>query len=74
MFNLMRPWFYMGTKCQADLWHFIQGHSFALPHTYLNIFFTEITGLFDRLFIRFLGHLTKMAAAPINGKTKYVLL
>ena len=40
------------TKSQADLWPFIQGHSFGLPHTYLNICFSEITGLFDGLFIR----------------------
>ena len=43
----MRPQFYISTKCQADLWPFIQGHSFGLPHTYLNIFSSEITGLFD---------------------------
>ena len=43
-------------------------------YTYLNIFFIEITGLFDRLFIWLLGHLTKMAAAPIYGKTDYVSL
>ena len=30
---------------------FIQGHSFGPPHTYLNIFFFEITGLFNGLFI-----------------------
>ena len=40
----------LSTKCQADLWPFIQGHSFGLPHTYLNICFSEITGLFDWLF------------------------
>ena len=48
----MRRWFYISTKCLADLWPFIQGHSFGLPHTYINIFFSEITGLFDGLFIR----------------------
>ena len=42
----------LSTKCQADLWPFIQCHSFGLPHTYLNICFSEITGLFDGLFIR----------------------
>ena len=30
----------------------IQGHSFGLPHTYLNIFSSEITGLFHGIFIR----------------------
>ena len=35
MFNIMRPWSYISTKCQADLWPFVQGHSFGLPHTYL---------------------------------------
>ena len=42
----------LSTKCQADLWPFIKGYSFGLPHTYLNICFSEITGLFDGLFIR----------------------
>ena len=42
----------LSTKSQADLWPFIPGHSFGLPHTYLNICFSEITGLFDGLFIR----------------------
>ena len=51
MFNLIRQWFYICTKCQADLWPFIQCHSFGLPHTYQNIGFSEITGLFDGLFI-----------------------
>ena len=41
----------LSIKSQADLWPFIQGHSFGLPHTYLNIRFSEITGLFDGLFI-----------------------
>ena len=65
MFNLMRKCFYIrvSTKCQADLRLFIQCHSFGVPHTYLNIGFSEITGLFDGVFIRiFLSHLTKMAA------------
>ena len=42
----------LSTKFQADLWPFIQGHSFGLPNTYPSIFFSEITGLFDGLFIR----------------------
>ena len=41
----MRQWFYFSTKCHADLWPFIQCHSFELPHPYLNIGFSEITGL-----------------------------
>ena len=58
---------HISTKCQADLWPFIQGHSFGLSHTYLNIFSLEITRLFDVVLIRFfLGHLTKMAATPIK--------
>ena len=60
MFNLMRQWFYISTKCQADLRPLIQGHSFGPPHTYLNIFFSEITGLLDCL-----GYWTKMAATLI---------
>ena len=47
MFRLMRPWFYISAKCQAELWHCIEGQSFRLPHTYLNIFFSEITWLFE---------------------------
>ena len=50
--NLIRQWFYISTKCQADMWPFILGHSFGLPYIYLNIFFSEITGLFDGVFIR----------------------
>ena len=62
-------------QMQADLWPFIQCHSFGLPDTYLNICFSEITGLFDGVSIRtFIGHLTKMAGNPIYGKTKHVLL
>ena len=57
---------YLSTKCQADLWPFIQGHSFGLPHTYLNIFFSEITGLFDGLFIRLLRSLDQ----NVYGKNK----
>ena len=56
MFNLMRPWFYISTECQADLWPFIQGH-------YLNIFFSEITGLFDRL-IRLFRSLDQNGCSP----------
>ena len=37
--NLMRRCFYISTKCQADLWPFIKGHSFGLPHSYLKIFY-----------------------------------
>ena len=43
--------FYISIVCQADMWHFIQGHLFGLPHTYLNIFFSEITWLFELKFI-----------------------
>ena len=50
MFNIMRQWFYISTKCQADLCPFIQGHSFGLSHKYLNIFFSEITRLFKLKF------------------------
>ena len=50
MFNLMKQWFYNSTKCQADLWHVIQGHSFGLPYTYLNSFFSEITWLLELKF------------------------
>ena len=65
----------LSTKCQADLWPFIQGHSFGLPHTYLDICFSEITGLFDGLFIRLFKSLgTKMSATPIYGKTKFAPL
>ena len=55
----MKQW---NTKCQADLWLLIQGHTFGPPHTYLNIFFSEITELLD-----YLGYWTKMAATPIYG-------
>ena len=65
---------FISTKCQADLWPFIQCHSFGLPHTYINIGFSEITGLFDGVIIRFLSHLAKMAATPMYDKTKFVLL
>ena len=51
------------TKCQADLWPLIQGHSFGPPHTYLIIFLSELTGVLDCL-----GHLTKMAATPYMVK------
>ena len=54
------------TKCQADLWPFVQGYSFGLPHTYLNIFFSEITGLFDGLFIRLFRSLDQ----NVYGKNK----
>ena len=61
--NLLRQWL---KKYQMSS----QGPSFGLPHTYLNIFFSEITGLFDGLFIDCLGHLTKMYMV----KTKFVPL
>ena len=54
----------LSTKCQADLWPFIQGHSFGLPHTYLNICFSEITGLFDGLFIRLFKSLDQNVCNP----------
>ena len=54
----------LSTKCQADLWPFIQGHSFGLPHTYLNICFSEITGLFDWLFIRLFKSLDQNVCNP----------
>ena len=49
---LYKYWFYISTECQADLWPFIQGHSFGLPHDdkYLNIFFSEITWLYKLKF------------------------
>ena len=61
------------TKFQADLWPFIQGHSFGLPHTYLNICFSEITGLFDGLFIRLFKSLDQNVC-NIYGKTIFVPL
>ena len=56
-------WFMFATM---DPVTFYPRHSFGLPHTYLNIFLAEITGLFDGLFIIVLGHLTKMAVTPIK--------
>ena len=41
---------------------------------FLNTFFSEIIGLFDGVFKIVLGHMTKMAAIPIYGKTKSVSL
>ena len=43
-------------QMSADLWPFIQGNSFGLPHTFLNIFPSEITGLFDGVFIIGITH------------------
>ena len=43
---------YRYQKCQADLSPFIRFHSFGLPHTNINIDFSEITGLFNGVFIR----------------------
>ena len=68
----MRQWFILSTKSQADLLPFIQGNSFRLPHTYLNIFFSEITGLFDDYSLDCLGHLTKMAAPPYMAKQNLI--
>ena len=70
------------SKGQTDFLNFIQGHSFwtELPNTYLKIFSQKILGFhmeysLDKNFIDItfvLGYLTKMAATPIYGKTKYV--
>ena len=54
----------LSTNCQADLWPFIKGHSFGLPHTYLNICFSEITWLFDGLFIRLFKSLDQNVCNP----------
>ena len=64
----MRQWLYISTKCQANLRLFIQGHSFGLPQTYISKY------LFLGNHWDCLGHLTKMGATPIYGKTKYVSL
>ena len=45
MLNLIKRWFYISTKGQADLSP--KATHFGLPHTYLNIFFSEIIGLFE---------------------------
>ena len=37
---------------------------FLMPHTYLNIFFSEITGLFDGLFIRLFRSLDQNGCNP----------
>ena len=66
MFNLMRPRFYIISKCQADLWPFIQGQTFWLPHTYLNIFIQKSLGCLMEYSLDCLGHSTKMAVAPIK--------
>ena len=68
MLNLMRQWLYINTKCQANLRPFIQAHSFELPQTYIS------KHLFLGNHWDCLGHLTKMGATPIYGKTKYVSL
>ena len=54
----------LSTKSQADLWPFIQGHSFGLPHTYLSICFSKITGLFDGLFIKLFKSLHQNVCSP----------
>ena len=41
---------------------------------YLNIFFSEITGLFDGLFIRVFRSLDQNGCNPIYGKLKFVPL
>ena len=69
---IMRQWFYISTKCQADMWPFIQGHSFGLPHTYLNIFFSEITGLFVGVSLDCFRSLDQNGRNP--HKTEYVSL
>ena len=50
---------------------FNQGHLFGPPHTYLYIFFSEITGLFDGVFIRLLKSHDQIAT-PIYGNIKFV--
>ena len=41
----------ISTKGQADLWSFIQGHSYwTALYIYLSIFFSEFTGLFELKF------------------------
>ena len=48
MLDLMTHCFYISTKGQADLSP--KATNFGLPHTYLNIFFSEIIGLFELKF------------------------
>ena len=79
MISIMRLWFYLSSKCQTDLCPFIQGHSFGLPHSYLNIFPQKSLGCLNSNFkwnilLFVLGHLIKIAATSIYGKTKYVLM
>ena len=66
----MNHWFYISSKGQADLSP--KATYFGLPHTYLNIFFSEIIWLFVLKF-----HMEysadKMATMPIHGYNKICL-
>ena len=62
------------TKSQADLWPFIQGHSFGLPHTYLNSVSQKSLGCLMDYSLDCLSHLTKISATPLYGKAKFVPL
>ena len=64
MLNLMRQW--LNVKLTCDLLSKAT-HLDCHKPIYLNTFFLENTGIV-------LGHLTKIAATPIYGKIKYVLL
>ena len=65
----------ISTKCQADLCPFIQGHSFGLPHTYLETSVSQKSlGCLMDYSLDCLSHLTKMSATPIYGKTQFVPL
>ena len=48
MLNLLRHWFYISTKGQADLSS--NASYIGLPYTYLSIFFSESTGMFEHKF------------------------
>ena len=48
MLNLLRHWFYISTKSQADLSS--KATHIGLPYTYLSIFFSDFTGLFELKF------------------------
>ena len=64
MLKLMIQKFFISTKCQAYPRPLIRTATYRL-----NIFFSEITGHFDGVFIKFfLDHLTKMAATPYMVK------
>ena len=64
----------LSTKSQADLWPFIQGDSFGLPHTYLTSVSQKSLGCLMDYSLDCLSRLTKMSATPIYGKTKCVPL